>query len=247
MPYANTNSSKKISINQKKINTMKISFAFLSVIFTLSEAFSPYLSHGRTNIVKVSSTSMNVDALENNLVKEALDATKKFGATSKEARLAWEAVEEVAARDNSVATLGNLNDECEVEEVSSDCLEYNKSLEKLQVLLEASKPSLTSLVDDISTSISQVKLAVPKSTAAPNSPELITALEEAKKVTEENGIDSPAAQVAWSTVEEIAAAGNSNAVGGALSAEECLVDAAKEACEAIEELNRMILLSEQSK
>jgi hypothetical protein len=34
------------------------------------------------------------------LVKEALEISKKFGASSPEARLAWEAVEEVDASDN---------------------------------------------------------------------------------------------------------------------------------------------------
>ena len=42
------------------------------------------------------------------------------------------------------------------------------------------------------------------------------------------------------TVEEIAAAGNANALGGALSDDECLVDAAMEACVALEELNRVL-------
>jgi len=39
---------------------------------------------------------------------------------------------------------------------------------------------------------------------------------------------------------EIASSGNSNALGGKLSSEECLVDAAQEACEALAELEKLI-------
>ncbi|CAM9746048.1 unnamed protein product, partial [Choristocarpus tenellus] len=46
--------------------------------------------------------------------KAALEATKKFGVSSKEAQLAWDFYEEVAAQDNSVATLPPLDDSCDV-------------------------------------------------------------------------------------------------------------------------------------
>lgn len=44
----------------------------------------------------------------------ALEATKKFGATSPEARLAWDTYEEVAAADNSIATRVTLDEDCDV-------------------------------------------------------------------------------------------------------------------------------------
>mmetsp|Transcript_26102 Transcript_26102/g.26537 ORF Transcript_26102/g.26537 Transcript_26102/m.26537 type:complete len:229 (+) Transcript_26102:92-778(+) len=218
----------------------------LATILASSEAFSPTFvlpsscscrnlnSRDRTNL----RMATRVDSAD--LVEEALAASKEFGSTSKEAMLAWEAVEEVDSSDNSAATMGNLNDECDVEVITPDCLEYNESLEKLQVLLEASKPNLSSLANDISDSVSQVKLAAPTGAAASNSPELQAAVVEAKRATKETGIASSAAQVAWETVEEIAASGNNNALGGALSDDECLVDAAAAACEALEELKRVI-------
>lgn len=44
----------------------------------------------------------------------ALKATKEFGATSPEARLAWDTYEEVAAADNSIATRVTLDEDCDV-------------------------------------------------------------------------------------------------------------------------------------
>jgi len=218
----------------------------LATILASSEAFSPTFvlpsSYSCRNLNSLDRTNLRmatrIDSAD--LVEEALAASKEFGSTSKEAMLAWEAVEEVDSSDNSAATMGNLNDECDVEVITPDCLEYNESLEKLQVLLEASKPNLSSLANDISDSVNQVKLAAPTSAAASNSPELQAAVVEAKRATKETGIASSAAQVAWETVEEIAAAGNSNALGGSLNDDECLVDAAAAACEALEELKRVI-------
>jgi len=174
------------------------------------------------------------------LIEEALKISKEFGATSAEARLAWEAVEEVNASDNSVATKGSLDEECEVEPVDPDCIEYSKQLDELAALLEANKPKLSSIASSMADSVNQVKLAAPDATAAENSPQLKAALEEARRITKESGLDTAEARVAWETVEEIAAAGNSNALGGSLSEDECLLEAAAEACAALEELNRVI-------
>lgn len=44
----------------------------------------------------------------------ALEATKKFGVSSPEARLAWDEYEEVAAADNSIATRVTLDEDCDV-------------------------------------------------------------------------------------------------------------------------------------
>ncbi|CAN0565913.1 unnamed protein product, partial [Ectocarpus sp. 12 AP-2014] len=43
----------------------------------------------------------------------ALKATKEFGATSPEARLAWDTYEEVAAADNTIATRATLDEDCD--------------------------------------------------------------------------------------------------------------------------------------
>lgn len=72
---------------------MKLSLAFL--LFAAStEAFAP-ATFGVRSMTQLAS---RVDSTS--LVDEALAASKKFGASSKEARLAWEAVEEVDSSDN---------------------------------------------------------------------------------------------------------------------------------------------------
>jgi hypothetical protein len=178
------------------------------------------------------------------LVEEAMRITKEHGATSTAARLAWEAVEEVDASDNSVATMGNLADECDVENVSEDCLEYNEALEDLQELIAANKiPEPPSpFRKELASTVEPVKLSAPKSKAAPQSKELQAALEEARSLTASKGLSSKEAIIAWETVEEIASAGTSNALGDVLSSEECLVfeEASQEACSALEELSKIV-------
>jgi pantoate kinase len=174
------------------------------------------------------------------LIEAAMAASKEFGATSKEARLAWEAVEEVDASDNSAATKPGVEEECLTEESSSnECLEYSKKLSELEKLVKEQQPLLNSM-QMMADELKSIKLATPTSRPAANSPQLKEALAAAKEVTDAKGITSSEARIAWETVEEIAAAGSSNAEGGSLSAEECLVDAAKEACIALEEFNRVL-------
>lgn len=175
------------------------------------------------------------------LIEEATRISKEFGPTSPEARLAWEAVEEVNASDNSVASMGNLNDECEVENVSQECLEYSQALDELQDLIAANAmPEDKTFVKELASTVSPIKLQPPNTGAAPKSYELEKALVEARKITSELGLASTEAAIAWETVEQIAAAGNSNALGGSLSSDECFVEAAKEACEALEELHKIV-------
>lgn len=175
------------------------------------------------------------------LINEATRLSKDFGPASPEARLAWEAVEEVNASDNSAATMGSLDTECEIEQVSEDCLEYGQALEDLQELIAANAvPNDSTFAKELASTVSPVKLSKPDAVVAPNSAALDAALKEARAVTASNGLSSPEAAVAWETVEEIAAAGNSNALGGSISADECFVEAAKEACDALEELHKIV-------
>lgn len=72
-------------------------FLALSLFPLAANAFAP-AAFGVARPV----TSLNVDARPDTsgLVKEAMEASKKYGATSKEARLAWETVEEMDASTN---------------------------------------------------------------------------------------------------------------------------------------------------
>jgi len=139
----------------------------------------------------------------------------------------------------SAATKGSLAENCDVDDVDKACQEYNAKMEELQKMIKAQAATATALKDMVD-NVKKVKLAVPEMKAAPASPKLQAALAEAKKVTAEKGIDSAEARVAWDAVEEIAASDNSGALGAGLTADECLVDAAQEACQALEELNRVM-------
>jgi len=132
-----------------------------------------------------------------------------------------------------------LAENCDVDDVDKACQEYNAKMEELQKMIKAQAATATALKDMVD-NVKKVKLAVPEMKAAPASPKLQAALAEAKKVTAEKGIDSAEARVAWDAVEEIAASDNSGALGAGLTADECLVDAAQEACQALEELNRVM-------
>lgn len=89
--------------------------------------------------------------------------------------------------------------------------------------------------------IKAVKLSAPDFVAGTPSEELKEAVATAKKLSNTLGVHSPEAKIAWEIVEAIGSAGRSaNALGGMLTAEECLVDSAQEACEALVELDRAI-------
>mmetsp|Transcript_52248 Transcript_52248/g.126260 ORF Transcript_52248/g.126260 Transcript_52248/m.126260 type:complete len:84 (+) Transcript_52248:233-484(+) len=79
-----------------KISTLAIVAAVAASVIGVS-AFVPSSlrqTTGRPTFL----SSTRADSAD--LIKEALEISKKFGASSPEARLAWEAVEEVDAADN---------------------------------------------------------------------------------------------------------------------------------------------------
>ena len=139
---------------------------------------------------------------------------------------------------------GSLADECDItdEELSAKCMEYDSKMEELKSIVGNFEMSKFDQMKALTAELSSIKMTV-ASAPKPDSPELreavAAALAEAKKISKEKGADSPEAKVAWSEVEEVASSGLSNAFGPRLD-EECLVDTAKEACEALEELNRAL-------
>lgn len=219
---------------------MKFSIPLIALSVSSTTAFNANLRAG-SSATRLMATKGAVDASQ--LIQEAMKITDKHGATSSQARLAWEAVEEVNASDNSAASMGSLVDECDVEIVSQECLEYNDALEDLQELLEETAPphdEASMFAKELASTVEPVKLSVPNTGSAPPSAALQKALVEARKITSRKGLASSEAAVAWETVEQIAAAGNANALGGSLTADECYVEAAKEACDALEELHKIV-------
>jgi CP12 domain len=147
---------------------------------------------------------------------------------------------------NSAATLGSLDSDCVVDS-SEDCEDYSSKLEELSKLIEESKPKLDAM-HRMATEIQAIKMvAKPVEEKEPDyyqketSAKMQEAMAYARKMSEEKGFDSPEARVAWTEVEDIAASGLSRAMGKRLD-EECLVETAMEACQAIDELNRVMTL-----
>ena len=79
---------------------MKFSIAFVATAFSVSStaAFNANLRDFSSSSTRLMATKNKADA--SNLIAEAMKITEKHGSTSPEARLAWEAVEEVNASDN---------------------------------------------------------------------------------------------------------------------------------------------------
>jgi hypothetical protein len=93
------------------------------------------LAEEMKNIKLGSSTGKSAPASPK--MREALavakDASEKFGATSPEAKLAWETLEEIASSDNSEAMAGALSEEeCSIEETA---MEACMALEELNRVL----------------------------------------------------------------------------------------------------------------
>lgn len=149
----------------------------------------------------------------------------------------------------SAATKAGLDEECDVTDIgdiSPECVDYGKFLDELFVLrdllaADASKGGSTKKMS-LADVLKNVKLSAPTEGAPGehnNSPELATALADAKKATAKYGITSPEAKLAWETYEDIASTGTSNAVGVNLM-EECSIESGQDACKAMEELERVM-------
>ena len=130
-----------------------------------------------------------------------------------------------------------------MDEPSAECLDYGEKMEELNKLLKLHRPMITE-VKRIAEEIQSIKLKASEMKPGSDSPELRAALDNARKTSKEFGATSSQAKVAWAEVEEIASASNSLAIGARLD-EECLVETI-EACEAIEEVQRVLNLGKST-
>lgn len=130
-------------------------------------------------------------------------------------------------------------DECEVSDtVSQACLDYESKISEIKSLLGNFEQSKFEKMKALADELAGVKLTQITKPKQPETtpPAVQDALAHAKAMTKKHGINAPEARIAWETVEELAASGLQNALGGSLE-EECDVNAAMEACLALEELN----------
>lgn len=168
-------------------------------------------------------------------IRAAMEATEQYGATSPEARLAWEIVEEFDARDNDSAAFAipRMSDE----RLAQANAELQASLEMIQHLTREFKYNEKHM-KDVTAELQAIKLTPPEKKPAPRIPGLWDAKLKAKATSLQFGNASPEARIAWEEVEEIASAGLENAMGEDMR-QTCLVEAA-EACLALEELDRFL-------
>eukprot|EP00543_Licmophora_paradoxa_P011939 CAMPEP_0202458300 /NCGR_PEP_ID=MMETSP1360-20130828/24394_1 /ASSEMBLY_ACC=CAM_ASM_000848 /TAXON_ID=515479 /ORGANISM="Licmophora paradoxa, Strain CCMP2313" /LENGTH=217 /DNA_ID=CAMNT_0049078785 /DNA_START=22 /DNA_END=675 /DNA_ORIENTATION=+ len=213
----------------------------LITFLPLAGAFAPAtFTRPSSTLSSVKSDNSAARPDTSQFIKSALEATEKFGAQSSEARLAWEAVEEMDASDNSNAFAGGLDDDCAVDEETVECKEYSEKLDELNKLISENQP-LFEKVRTAATDLRAIKMSPPAPAAGKDSPELQAAIKEAKASTEAYGITSTEAVLAWETVEEIASSSVTPALGGKLE-DDCLVETI-EACEALEEVGRALNLN----
>jgi len=78
---------------------MKLSLALVSLMAAASSAFViPSTTSMRSARMQLAASAVRPDASA--AIQAALEASKKYGPTSPEARVAWDAVEEMDASDN---------------------------------------------------------------------------------------------------------------------------------------------------
>jgi len=204
--------------------------------------------------VDTAATSLHASSLSEDAIHEAMILTKAHGVTSKEAKVAWDIVEEINASDNSVAYKGAISDdECFLGtgvdvEPSIECSEYVTGVESLASLMKdqqtsrlESKNFLANLIRPISLSSDTIS----ESSMNKDSPDvkaiMIKVLDNAKAITDEFGIESSEARLAWEALEEIASNDFSGVMKSGLSSDECLVERSQ-ACEAMDELEELLKL-----
>jgi len=188
----------------------------IAALATSAAAFAPSQS-GRNSVALRAAGSAEIEA--------ALAASKKYGATSKEARVLWDIVEEMDASDNSAAFKPAVED-----------AEYESKVKALSQMLTKTKDELDQ-VRKLADELKGVKIAAAPSSSGQASPDQTdatkSALAAARAATEEHGMDSVEAKLAWETVEEIAAAATDGEASKASLDEECLIELI-EGCEALE-------------
>lgn len=163
-----------------------------------------------------------------------MEASRKFGPQSKEARVAWDIVEEINASDNSVASKPG----DPTAQVDRDTL--SKIKHHVQVHPAKTKPI------KLGTATPQEWMDMNRGTSSITDPVLKKALSNAELMTEWWGIQSKEAKLAWEAVEDILSNDQSEVIKGPINTgEDCLVEL-MDACEAMEELDKVLFHKESA-
>jgi CP12 domain len=226
-----TNCNQRTNRNTAVPTTMKLSLSM--ILIGSAAAFQQPAFVGRRHI---SRAGLSATAAED-AIAAAQAASDKYGASSPEAAVAWEAVEEIDSADNSAAYEKNTANVMSDAELLKATTEFQANLDIVKRLTHDLKDHQKHM-NDVAKEMLALKLAPPENRPAPKSPELDAALSRAKQMSAEFGNTSQEARLAWEEVEEIASSGLENAMGEDMTVE-CLVEAA-EHCLALEELDRFI-------
>lgn len=214
-------------------------FGASAAILLTSEAFST------TKFPKYHSyqTLTRLQSADSDAVQDALNASREFGPASNQARVAWDIVEEIRARDNSAAFKAGASDALKNPTKNKEM--YDRFLE-LQSLRENQRIQADN-AKYVASNVRALKFPSPPKPSTRerlHNPILDHALSEAKAMTEKHGITSKEAKLAWEAVEHISSNDLTEAMKGSLNPDddECLIEMI-EACEAMEELNRALFLN----
>ena len=224
-----------------------ITTALFFLASTSTDAFAPYFV-GRPH----SSQLMSKRHDTTNYIRKAMETMKKYGRSSREARLAWETVEELdsSTRHGQAQALRADLEECELKTklhlLSTACLEHDESIRQLQVLIDLlDNETLSRPLDVMIDEIEPLKLPEPNvnsGTSLPN-PRADAAWKAAKQATSQYGVRSRQARLAWEEYEEISSVVERDAAleykHGKMD-DVCQVDASCAICQAMKEVNRLI-------
>ena len=214
-----------------KSTILAITTALLATSHNAS-AFAPTYKRASFVGTQLQSQTSPTSEASANAVQAALKASKQFGPTSPEARVAWDEVEELSAARS------HANEDVEIRTVKT--AELKGYLEEFSASEEV-KQNLARM-KALAEEIQAIKMKSPSSSAGKeksvSSIAVQNALKKAKETRAKYGDDSPEAKLAWETLEEIASqeSRKKESDEAVNYDEECYIDSATEVCKAIEEL-----------
>ena len=177
---------------------MRFSVLLLSVVVSSTIAFQPATQGRRGRFLSPLEGTIRPDSSE--AVAEALRISKKYGASSQEARVAWDVVEEMDS--NWTPNMDDMSSSSKsLSKQEMNKMDYGIQVRALAQLLQGNKETLNQ-IKTLASNIKQMELTDPSLTKLPSeASKLKTVLSEAKAAAEVNGPNSPEAIKAWDAVE----------------------------------------------
>ena len=187
----------KVLLKVTTLLIMRFSVLLVSVVVSSSGAFQPATHGRRGRILPRLEGTVRPDSSE--AVAEALRISKKYGASSPEARVAWDVVEEMDS--NWTPNMEDMSSSKSLSKEEMNKMDYGIQVRALAQLLQGNKETLNQ-IKTLAANIKQMELTDPSLSKLPSeASKLKTVLSEAKAAAEVNGPNSPEAIKAWDAVE----------------------------------------------